>query len=246
MGERVNGSEACERKGLGFAIYAPSLDACRARRPIGPLLFIAANAARLSDRSRARSIGVPGFIFHQQQTCRFHVAGSFRPTTSSGFSTQHPFTLSYKQHTRTRHGSGDAPRTSATHARTWLPRSLLRLLAAREPLRNLCCRGRFNPIESSRQRISVMAQTDTRSLQQIKRETEQTRAGLTDTVEQLKTSVAETASDIRHRISPEAIKAEVSDYIKSRGEQLLHDATSAARRNPMQAVAVGASVAYPL
>src|ERR1700704_3338379 len=91
-----------------------------------------------------------------------------------------------------------------------------------------------------------MPLTDTRSLQQIKRETEQTRAGLTDTVEQLKTSVAETASDIRHRISPEAIRAEVSGYIKSRGEQLLNDITSAARRNPMQAVAVGASVAYPL
>jgi hypothetical protein len=91
-----------------------------------------------------------------------------------------------------------------------------------------------------------MADVDTRSLQQIKRETEQTRAGLTSTVEQLKTSVAETASDIRHRISPDAIKAEVSDYIRSRGEQLMNDVTSAARRNPMQAVAVGASIAYPL
>ena len=91
-----------------------------------------------------------------------------------------------------------------------------------------------------------MADADTRSLQQIKRETEQTRAGLTDTVEQLKTSVAETANDIRHRISPDAIKAEVSDYIRSRGEQLVNDVTSAARRNPMQAVAVGASIAYPL
>src|SRR6202171_4181340 len=95
-------------------------------------------------------------------------------------------------------------------------------------------------------RKCAMPLTDTRSLQQIKRETEQTRAGLIDTVEQLKTSVAETTSDIRHRISPEAIKAEVSGYIKSRGEQLLSDITSAARRNPMQAVAVGASVAYPL
>ena len=88
--------------------------------------------------------------------------------------------------------------------------------------------------------------TDTRSLQQIKRETEQTRAGLTDTVEQLRTTVADTASDIRQRISPEHIKAEVSDYIRSRGEQLLDDVTAAARRNPMQAVAIGASVAYPL
>jgi hypothetical protein len=93
---------------------------------------------------------------------------------------------------------------------------------------------------------SAMPYTDNRSLQQIKRETEQTRAGLTDTVEQLKTTVADTASDIRHRISPDTIKAEVSDYIRSRGEQLVNDVTAAARRNPMQAVAVGASVAYPL
>jgi hypothetical protein len=91
-----------------------------------------------------------------------------------------------------------------------------------------------------------MPQTDTRSLHQIKRETEQTRESLTDTVEQLRTSVSETASDIRQRIQPGAIKAEVSDYIKSRGERLLNDVTAAARRNPMQAVAVGASVAYPL
>jgi hypothetical protein len=91
-----------------------------------------------------------------------------------------------------------------------------------------------------------MPLADTRSLQQIKSETEQARAGLTDTVEQLKASVAETASDIRHRISPDAIKAEVSGYIKSRGEQLWNDMIVAARNNPMQAVAVGASVAYPL
>jgi Protein of unknown function (DUF3618). len=91
-----------------------------------------------------------------------------------------------------------------------------------------------------------MAHTDNRSLQEIKRETEQTRAGLTNTVEELRTSVAETAHDIRERISPAAIKAEVSQYIRSRGEQLLDDVTTAARKNPMQAVAVGASVAYPL
>src|SRR3954470_16919672 len=88
--------------------------------------------------------------------------------------------------------------------------------------------------------------TDPRSLQQIKRETEQTRAGLTDTVEQLRVSVAETASDIRQRISPEHIKAEVSGYIKSRGEQLMDDITAAARRNPLQAVALATTLGYPL
>jgi hypothetical protein len=96
------------------------------------------------------------------------------------------------------------------------------------------------------QGINVMPQATDRSLLELQRETEQTRAGLTQTVEQLKTSVSDTASEIRHRISPENIKAEVSDYVRSRGEKMLEDLTSAARRNPMQAVAVGASVAYPL
>ncbi|HEY8670465.1 MAG TPA: hypothetical protein VIL63_06490, partial [Terriglobales bacterium] len=91
-----------------------------------------------------------------------------------------------------------------------------------------------------------MTQTANPSLRELKRETEKTRAGLTLTVEQLRSSVTETASDLRQRISPEAIKAEVSGYVRSRGERLMEDITSAARRNPVQAVAVGASVAYPL
>jgi hypothetical protein len=93
---------------------------------------------------------------------------------------------------------------------------------------------------------SIMQQSANPSLGELKRETEQTRAGLTQTVEQLRTSVSETASDIRQRLSPESIKAEVSDYVRSRGERLVEDVTAAARRNPMQAVAVGAGIAYPL
>ena len=91
-----------------------------------------------------------------------------------------------------------------------------------------------------------MQQTADRSLREIQRETEQTRAGLTHTVDQLKASVTDTASEIRQRISPEHIKAEVSNYVRSKGESMLEDITAAARRNPMQAVAVGASLAYPL
>jgi hypothetical protein len=43
----------------------------------------------------------------------------------------------------------------------------------------------------------TMAHTGTRSLHEIKRQTEQTRAGLTDTVD--RSSVTETANDIRAR-----------------------------------------------
>ena len=84
------------------------------------------------------------------------------------------------------------------------------------------------------------------SLGELKRETEQTRAGLTQTVDELRTTVSETARDLRQRLSPDSIKAEVSDYVRSRGERLVEDVTAAARRNPMQAVAVGAGIAYPL
>lgn len=91
-----------------------------------------------------------------------------------------------------------------------------------------------------------MAHSNERSLHQIKRETEQARAGLTDTVEQLRSQVSETASDIRHRISPDVIKAEVTDYFRSKGEHLRDSVARAARDNPMQAMAVGVSVAYPL
>ncbi len=91
-----------------------------------------------------------------------------------------------------------------------------------------------------------MQRATDRSLRELQRETEQTREGLTQTVEQLKTSASDTLSEIRQRISPENIKAEVSDYVRSRGERMMGDITEAARRNPMQAVAVGATLAYPL
>jgi hypothetical protein len=87
-----------------------------------------------------------------------------------------------------------------------------------------------------------MEQGDTRSLHQLKRETEQTRANLMDTVEQLRATVSESASDIRERIRPDAIKSEISQYFRTRADQLVEDA----RRNPMQAVVMGATVGYPL
>lgn len=91
-----------------------------------------------------------------------------------------------------------------------------------------------------------MAQTDGRSLQQIRQETEQTRAELVHTVEQLRNSVVETSGDIRARIRPATVKNEMMNYARSRGEQWLDDLKSAAQENPLQAVAIGGGLAYPL
>jgi ElaB/YqjD/DUF883 family membrane-anchored ribosome-binding protein len=88
--------------------------------------------------------------------------------------------------------------------------------------------------------------THDRSLNDIRRETEATRAQLTGTVNELRSSVTDTVADIKHNFSPAVVKKKVGDYVRSRGETILSDVTEAARRNPMQAVAVGIGAAYPL
>lgn len=69
---------------------------------------------------------------------------------------------------------------------------------------------------------------------------------MTETVGQLRATVSDTASDLRERISPQKIRAEVADYVKTRGEELVDTVNDTIRHNPVQAVAVGATLAYPL
>ena len=87
---------------------------------------------------------------------------------------------------------------------------------------------------------------DARSINEIARDAERAREDLVGTVEQLRSKFNETAQDVRERIQPEAIKREVGDYVRSRGEELMENTIEAARKNPLQAAAVGLSVAYPL
>jgi ElaB/YqjD/DUF883 family membrane-anchored ribosome-binding protein len=86
--------------------------------------------------------------------------------------------------------------------------------------------------------------TDT-SVRALRTEAEITRARLTGTVEELRTQVADTATDLKERLSPASIKAEVSDYVRDSRDQLWHSLEQKARDNPLQAVAVGAALAYP-
>lgn len=91
-----------------------------------------------------------------------------------------------------------------------------------------------------------MIQSSGRSVEELRRETEATRAGLTRTVEELRDAVGDTTAELKAKIQPEAIKAEVSNYIRGRSETLLRDITDAAQRNPVQALAIGASLAFPM
>ncbi len=85
-----------------------------------------------------------------------------------------------------------------------------------------------------------------RSVEQLRRESERNRAELASTVDHLRERIANTAEDIRHKVSPQHIKAEVSDYISETAQGWVGTLKQQALDNPMQAIAAGATVAVPL
>jgi ElaB/YqjD/DUF883 family membrane-anchored ribosome-binding protein len=86
----------------------------------------------------------------------------------------------------------------------------------------------------------------TRSTQELRLESERSRAELAVTVEKLRERVADTAEEIRDRVSPAHIKSEISDAMHSKMENWVHGLQRQARENPIQAVAVGTTIAVPL
>jgi hypothetical protein len=86
----------------------------------------------------------------------------------------------------------------------------------------------------------------TRSVEELKRESERRRAELTATVDQLRDQISDTAEDIGRKVSPQHIKSEVSDYISHKTRNWAGALKQQAIDNPMQAVAAGTAVAVPL
>ena len=84
------------------------------------------------------------------------------------------------------------------------------------------------------------------SVDELRRDAERTRANLTGTVEELRSQVADTATHIRDAVSPSTIKRQVKEYVRESREGMLQSLQRRARENPLQAVAVGAGLAYPL
>jgi len=86
----------------------------------------------------------------------------------------------------------------------------------------------------------------TRSVEELRRESERSRAELAATVDRLRERIADTAEDIRHKVSPQHIKSEVSDYVGQKTQSWVDALKQKAMDNPMQAVAAGTAVAVPL
>jgi hypothetical protein len=73
------------------------------------------------------------------------------------------------------------------------------------------------------------------SLSQLEREADRTRFNLVNTVDELST-----------RVSPQAVKSNVTDYVRNSGRELWENIGVRARNNPLQTVAIATAVAYPV
>jgi gas vesicle protein len=69
---------------------------------------------------------------------------------------------------------------------------------------------------------------------------------LATTVDDLKERLSDTAEDIRHKVSPQHIKSEVSDYFTQKAQGWVGALKQQAMDNPMQAIAAGTAVAVPM
>jgi YihY family inner membrane protein len=85
----------------------------------------------------------------------------------------------------------------------------------------------------------------TRSVEELRRESERSRAQLAATVDQLRERITDTAEDLRYKVSPEGIKLEVSEFVSRKTQGWLDTLKQQARENPMQAIAAGTAVAVP-
>lgn len=84
------------------------------------------------------------------------------------------------------------------------------------------------------------------SVDELKAESERTRAALANSVHELRSKLGATATEVKTMVSPSHIKDEVKSYVRETGSNFIDSLSAHARENPLQAVAAGAAIAFPL
>jgi hypothetical protein len=91
-----------------------------------------------------------------------------------------------------------------------------------------------------------MAANHEPSLAELKNNSERSRAELAMTVSKLRIKATDTAAEIKERVSVPHIKKEMSEHLRDTKDNLIQSLTEKARKNPLQAAAIGAGLAYPV
>jgi hypothetical protein len=86
----------------------------------------------------------------------------------------------------------------------------------------------------------------TQSVEELRRQSERSRAELATTLDQLSARITDTAEDIRHKVSPQHVKSEVSDFISNKTRSWADGLKRQAMENPLQAIAAGSAIAVPV
>jgi hypothetical protein len=86
----------------------------------------------------------------------------------------------------------------------------------------------------------------TRSVEELRRESERSRAELAATVSQLKDQISNSANAIGHKVSPQHVKSEIAEYVSRKTQNWVDGLKQQLTDNPMRTVALGASVGIPL
>jgi ElaB/YqjD/DUF883 family membrane-anchored ribosome-binding protein len=81
---------------------------------------------------------------------------------------------------------------------------------------------------------------------ELRNNSERSRAELAATMDKLRTKTTNTASEFKERISIPSIKREIRGQIRESSGNFVQSLKIKVRENPLQAVAVGAGLAYPL
>ncbi|MCA1457279.1 DUF3618 domain-containing protein [Bradyrhizobium sp. BRP22] len=86
----------------------------------------------------------------------------------------------------------------------------------------------------------------TRSVEELRLESERTRAELTTTVDRLRQTITDTAEDIRYKVSPQHIRSEVSGFVSDKAQSWVETLKQQAMENPLRTVAAATLVAVPV
>jgi ElaB/YqjD/DUF883 family membrane-anchored ribosome-binding protein len=81
---------------------------------------------------------------------------------------------------------------------------------------------------------------------ELRGDSERTRAALTASVRELKDKVGDAATEVKTIVSPAHIKNEVANYAREAGSNFVDALTQRAKDNPLQAIAAGAAIGFPM
>jgi hypothetical protein len=91
-----------------------------------------------------------------------------------------------------------------------------------------------------------MAHHYSHTVEDLRRESERSRAELRRTIDELGKTLSETTEEIKTKVSPDYLRREARSYAREKSASIVRDLKESAQSNPLQALAIGAGLAYPL